>query len=340
MSHPLVSPALLRTLAFLGVTEALLYRLARPPAAGEGASSGVAASLHEGAGFAFTLAFLLSIAVLLNLAFRAARRPAWPGGLNTFLGICFVGLAAMGVSALAADAGPVLAIGFTSLSLVALMAIAMHAFAVLTPAWPRAFAVAYAAAALCSAASVVPAFLERLAWAPARRPELLVQAPRAGEVLLAAAGVLSFLAWAEARPGGAARIQAAVALVPAGMAGLGLAAASLMTAPETGLLGARPEAWRVLLLSSGLFLAVLTATLNLMSPRTRGVGYGLLFLTLAGFPLRIAHQDALMVIGAALLLAPPDGPPILLTAAPGGTREAEQAGPSGGPEAPGAVLPS
>ena len=39
-------------------------------------------------------------------------------------------------------------------------------------------------------------------------------------------------------------------------------------------------------------------------PENKARGYGLLLLILAGFPLRITHQDMLMVLGAALVFAP------------------------------------
>lgn len=71
------------------------------------------------------------------------------------------------------------------------------------------------------------------------------------------------------------------------------------------MLGDDPSLLRVILLCGALFLGILTASANLIDPQNKARGYGLLLLVLAGFPMRITHQDMLMVLGAALVFAPP-----------------------------------
>ncbi|HET9480340.1 MAG TPA: hypothetical protein VFP98_01160, partial [Candidatus Polarisedimenticolia bacterium] len=65
-----------------------------------------------------------------------------------------------------------------------------------------------------------------------------------------------------------------------------------------------PGLARVALLASTIFLGSLSAMLNLADASARMRGQGLLLLLAAGFPLGIAQQNLLAVLGAVLVFSP------------------------------------
>ncbi|MGH9870138.1 MAG: hypothetical protein ACREAA_18500 [Candidatus Polarisedimenticolia bacterium] len=292
-----MSPVVLRGLLFAGCIEALFYRLAPlPDAVRAGWEQRLLISLHRGGALMFFAAYLLVVVSLVSLSSRTWRQGRWPGWLNTFLSLGFLGLAALGVAAVGGARSEAFVLIFTALSLVIVLAICMHGFTTGWSASARAFTVAYGAAALCSSA--------HLAWQTAGtstawlRSPLFEQALPAGQTLLAAAAVCAFLAFHDAGAPGAWSGAG-----PAALAAAAVAASTLFGSGHLALDGDAHPA-RVTLMAGTVFLAGLTGASCLRDPLRRQTGMGLLLLVLAGFPLRIAHQQMLMVVGAALLMAP------------------------------------
>jgi len=310
--------ALLRGLIFLGAIEAVFYRLLpEPRTAFPGDLTGhLHASLYRAGGVSFLLAFLLATVTLAAVAWRTLRHRPWPTGLNGFIAVCLLCMAVMGLSAAVWDKGPGFAILFTLLALIAVLFVAMDGFAAGRGAWERAFMVTYCGAAACSAFSVALRFAGRFALAAGsgrggRFPSLrqLIDASgyalSAGGVLVAGACIAAFMAYANpgARGGPVRRrflLSTAVSAVVAAL----FAAGCILGPGSLSPLGARPAGGEVLLVSWCLFLSILTAVSTTLDPQRRGVGYGLLILVIAGFPLRIAYQDILMVLGVVMVFGP------------------------------------
>ncbi len=298
----------LRALIFVGLTEAIFFRLLPAP---DGGPASWLFELHESlsrAGrFTFLLAFFFAMIALITIGAGTLRHHTWPPGLNGFLSVCMVSLAALGLSAFFVGRGPIFAIGFTVLSFLAMLFMAMHAFSVSPSIWGRVFAVSYASVVLCSTVGSTIQFSE-FASTPdggvALVTGLIEPALSAGEICLAFAAVAAFMAWFDFERLERSRTSpwtvAVISAIPAAC----LAAGSLLAPEGFTFLGEDPHPLRVVLLSSALFLGTLTASANLIDPENKARGYGLLLLVLAGFPLRITHQDMLMVLGAALVFAP------------------------------------
>jgi hypothetical protein len=248
----------------------------------------------------FFAAYALVVLSLVNLSWRALREGRWPSGLNGFLSVCFLSLAMLGAAAVTGAGGPFLVLGFTMLSWMTLVSICMHAFSDPTASVPaKAFTVLYAAAALCSSVWLAVTFLADVISPAAAAWDTIEKAVPAGEALLVGAAICAFLAFHDTkRPG------AWSGAGPAALAAAAVAAASLVPDGRWAVLGAHPHPLRVALMSCAVFLAGLTGGSLLRDEERRAAGFGLLYLLLAGFPLRLAHQQMLMVTGAALLLAP------------------------------------
>lgn len=297
---PPVSTPLVRALLFAGVIEGLLYRLLPEPAAQPATwVERLHASLHRGGGFMFFVAYALVIACLVDLSWKTLRDHRWPAGLNGFLSICFLCLAMLGISVVMAPGGPLFAAGFTVLSLAVILALTMHAFTTAASLSSRALLVTWTGAVVCSAFVVMAEALARGGGVASAWLRAADAAHPAGEALLAAAAACAFLSLHDASAPGAW-----AGLVPAGLGAAALAAGSVLPSPRWALVeGLHPM--RLALLACALFLATLTGLSCLPDPKRRTAGVGVLVLLLAGFPLHIAHQQMLAVIGAALLLAPP-----------------------------------
>ncbi len=304
--------ALVRGLVFNGILEALFYRLLPvPPDGSAGAAASVHASLSRAGGVTFVLSFLLVLMGLAAVGAGALRRRLWPAGYNSALAAALLSLAALAVVAAMGGHGPVLAIVFTALTLLALMLIGMLGFSGADSPAGRTFAVLYTSSVLCSGFAAIAGFAEQIPMGAAARrtaraaADLSEPAVMAGTGLLLLAACAAFLAHtgrrAEAGGGSIRWRPAALAALPA----VCLAAGALLAPPELSPLGPEVGPLRVGLLSCALFLGVTTAVSTLVDARRRTVGYGLLLLVLAGYPLRIAYQDLLVVLGAALALAPP-----------------------------------
>ena len=320
MTEPQGSPllrAFLRTLAFLGPIEAIFFRLLPPP---EGPSLTALAraheSLHRAGELAFWLSLALAIVLLITLARTALTSRIWPPGLNGFLAVCLMSQAALGIGAAIGETpGPAFAAAFTLIAVMAAMAIATHAYAA-AAGFMRAFLVTYVSSVLCSGITTVASFGHRLGIFS--MPVAVAGASyTAGLILLALSGVLAFLAFTEPMHlFDLGKKAAFFAVVTAASASLGFAAACLLGDASIAPLGTRPSVPLVLQLSFAIFAGGLSIAANLLSPERRFVGYGLLLMLLAGFPQRIALQDMLMVLGAALLLAPRRAPATMQTASP------------------------
>jgi hypothetical protein len=319
VTAPAVSPlllAFLRALVFVGLSEAIFYRLL--PAPVETAFPSMMDRLHtsvdRAGSLTFILAFLLVIGALLNIAHRSLRFRLWPAGLNGFLVVCLVCLAGLGLAAMLSAPGPVFALAFALLAMITFFFIAMQAFAGETSLRASAFTVFYAAALLCSAfvtfgdfATWLPrgtrsSFVGSLLSAAASRSETALIA---GTVLICLSSIFAFLAYADlegarARSGALTWLAVAVSI----MAAAGFAAGSTLAPARLALLGRDPGTLQVVSLTFALFAGTLTALLNLLNPQTRLLGYGLLLLVLAGFPVVIAHQHLLVVLGSVLVFAP------------------------------------
>ena len=298
--------AFLRALAFVGPIEAVFFRLIPPP-------SGIARTTleraHEAANRAGFLTFLLSsalaIVLLIALSRIAMTSRIWPGGLNGFLAVCMTIQAALGIGAWIGPEGPgpAFAIAFTLISLMAVTAMGAHAHATMG-GFARMFLVLYVSSVLCSAVTTVASFGHRLGVQS--MPEWIVAASyTAGFTLLCLSAVIAFVAFADTQHLHLMRETSAIfAIVVAAAASLGFAALCLLAGGDIALLGPHPSVPLVLLASFAIFAGTLSIALNLLNPERRLIGYGLLLLMLAGFPQRLALQDMLVVLGAALLLAP------------------------------------
>jgi len=311
VSPPVSSPlllAILRALVFVGLTEAIFYRLLPAPSrlAFQSALDRMHDSVDRAGSLTFILAYLLVTLGLLVVAHRSLRVRLWPAGLNGFLVVCLVCLSGLALAALVSAPGPLFALAFSSLTLVAFFFAAMHSFTMEKSRRARAFTVAYSAALLCSMAGTFAGLGPALPGGLRDRFNAWAEASLgAGSVLLSAAACFAYMAFADFgrsrhRVGG----MRWMALGIAAAAALGLAAGSTLAPPRLALLGWNPAPWEVILLSFTVFVSTLTALLSLLEPVTRLTGYGLLLLVLAGYPLMIAHQHLLAVLGSMLIFAP------------------------------------
>ncbi len=310
--------ALLRGLLLLGAIEAVFYRLLPEPQTvfPRGLLGHMHASLYRAGGVAFLLAFLLATVTLAAVAGRAIRRRPWPPGLNGFIAVCLLCMAVMGLSAAFWDKGPGFAILFTLLALMAVVFIAMDGFTSGRGPWERTLMVIYCAAAACSAVSVALRFAGRFTLAAGsggtgRLPgigrilDASGYAMSAGGVLIAGACIAAFMAYAD--PGGrgeGARRRFVLSLAASGTAAALFAAACVLGPRSLSPLGPGAARVEVLVVSWCLFVSILTALSTTLDPHRRGLGYGLLLLVIAGYPLRIAYQDILMVLGAVMVFGP------------------------------------
>lgn len=297
--------ALLRALVFVGVTEAIFLRLlpASSVAPSDGLLGHLRVSLEDAGSFTFFLAFLFVTMALINASYRTLRHRLWPGGLNGTLAVGMLCLAALGISAMVMEHGPAFAIGFTLLALVTALLIAMHAYSTSAGTWPRLFAVCYGGTLVSSAVGTVARLSGGIAALDVSR-ELASRATSAGEILLAASGVASFMAFFDFERRGELGGATGLAFLMGALAATGFAVGCLIAPGRVALLGPDVAVWRVLMLSTALFLTTMTATASLLDPSRRLQGYGLLLLLLAGFPLRIAYQHMMVVLGSVLLFAP------------------------------------
>src|SRR5262245_2200926 len=129
MTRPIGSPllmAFLRVLAFVGITEALFYRMLPEPS---GHEQGLVAYLHVSLSSAgdttFLLAFFILTVALTVIASRLLRAPAWSPGINTFVSLGTLCLATLGVSAFAIGGGATFAVGFSLLALAIVLVVSM-----------------------------------------------------------------------------------------------------------------------------------------------------------------------------------------------------------------------
>jgi len=313
-SRGLLSPilaALLRGIIFLGITEAVFYRLLASP--GHGTTPSWLAGLHRSvfvAGeVAFQLNFLFILLALVGVSYRTLRIRPWPAGLNGFLAVSWLSLSALGIAAAALASGPAFGISFVALSLIVLLFLAMHRYAVSESASVRSFTIAYSAAMLCSGLTETLEFATWPVGPSASLSRLQGQILSAGQILLWLASIAAFLAFfeMEARRPGARRARWA-GITIAGVVSLAFAGGCLLALSRLAILEGETSPLGVFLLSTSLFLAAATAGSNLLQATTRRTGFGLLLIILAGYPLRIAHQNLLMVLGAAVLLAPRPAP--------------------------------
>lgn len=309
-----VLAAFLRALVFVGFTEAVFYRLLPDPVSPLSPSIGntIHASLNRAGSLTFFLAFFFVTLALGNVAYRALRHPLWPAGLNGFLSLCLLCLVMLGFSAVVTERGPLFAAAFTGLSLLTLLFIAMHAFvAAGCSASMRILAVCYGAAAICSAGATLSGTLG-LSGSILRvglpgilsGPAFATGALRAGQTLLAVAAAAAFFAFAPwVASGGRGGARRWPALTLGAVAAVGFAGGCLLAPARVALLGGKASPLVVITLSWVLFLGVVSAASNMTDPERRLRAYGILLVLLAGFPLRIAHQQLMAVLGAVLLFS-------------------------------------
>jgi len=300
--------AFLRALTFVGLTESIFLRLVPAPnAAWSGTLAGrIHDNLHAAGRFTFMLAFFLVTITLVNVSSRMLRQRIWPDGANGFLAFCLVCLAALGVVAFAFGLGPTVAAGYTVMALVAALTLAMHEFARSGSAWVKAFVVSYCGALVCSAVAALARAAGDFPIIGGGDALLSEAAVTGGQVLFAGAGVMSFLAYFDfgASRGGTTGL-AGLPLILGTVTGGGFAIACLLAPDRLALLGPHPSPVRVMFLASSLLLASMTVSSCLLRPDRRLVGYGLLMMLLAGFPLRVAYQHMMMALGMILAMAPP-----------------------------------
>jgi len=308
---------LLRGLTFLAVIEAFSHRLLPYPnvTALPGWLAPVQVSFSQAGSLAFHLAFLLATAALVHVASRVVRDRVWSPGVNGFLATCLFCLATLGLAAAALEPGPLHAVSFTLLSLLTLLVVGMQAYGAPRSMWRGTFAVTYSAAIVCSAAATIVRFMEN---GPETAPLLDDGAARAaGEILLLVASAAGFIAFVEiGTQGRRGRTRVLASLLLAGGVATGFASLCLIAPPGLSPLAPEAGAVSIWLLSCALFMAGLTALMNLFEPWRRMLGYGLLLLLLAGFPLRLAYHQLIMVLGAILVLAAPTAEPEQAVEAP------------------------
>jgi hypothetical protein len=314
MAHPGTETplrlALLRVTAFAAAVEAICFRLL--PRAGprdlQGGFSWVGelrGNLAQSGATAFVIALALCLALLMGQATRAlGRRPGGPW-INGLLAGCIMALITTSLSAAMLPVGPAFVAGFSLLSVLIVLLVVGQSYPGLETGWQRGCAVALASLMVCSCLSQLALVSSRAASArlAAVAGGFESAAASAGFLLAAAAGVLSFMAWSDLesahRPDRPWRLSLEGALSGAGS--LAFAAVCLFP-PRSASMGALPQSWpAVAAASASLFLAGVTALGNMMTPGRAHVGYGLLFMILAGFPLRTALQNLLMVLGCLCL---------------------------------------
>lgn len=312
--------ALLRTLLFAAILEALFYRLLTIPA-GPPRPQWVT-GLHESTGRAgllmFFLAFLVLLPTLIAIAYATLRHPAWPGPLNGFVSVGLLTMSALAVSASFGPRGPAFALGFTVLGLALVLAMLAGFFERCGDGRIRAFAVFLGGSIFCLSVAETAGLVASMGLFP-RMPVLTGAALSGGWWLLFAAGALAFLAFSPDSRGdeGLGRILATYGLPAATAFGLVFGVffepsllSRLAPALGTGEGGLLPDIAKTGSAAAALFLVAVTVIRGAGHPRTRPVALGLLFLVLSGFPRLVAYQHLLSVLGVALVTAsaPPARP--------------------------------
>src|SRR5262245_2708507 len=239
----------------------------------------------------FMLTYAMVVACLAHVSWRGLRERRWPPALNGMLSVCFLCLSMLGISALLGRGGSVFAAGFTVLALLVLLAMAMHRFA--GPGVSAAecgFAIAYAAAALCSASYLMSELVAASLPDASGLVRALHGALPAGQILIAAAGGLAFLAFHEMPERRLARF---LILVTSALAAAGMAAGMLLLPHPWAFLDGPVGAGRAAVLSASVFLSLLTVQSCLVDPGRWTLGAGLALMLMAGYPMRIAEQQML-----------------------------------------------
>ncbi len=306
--------ALLRVAAFAALVEAVCIRLLPRPLgpahAGRSEWLGfIDENTAQSGSTAFVVSLVLCLSLLMGQTTRAlGRRPgdAWRSGL---VAGGLMALITISLSAALIPVGPAFVAGFTLLALVIVILVIGQRYAGLATGWQRCFAVLCAGAASCSALSQLAQVGAVSGSVGMAIPAEAIRHSASGAALLlaAAAGACSYLAWMEAvhetTRFGWRSLEGAVS-------GAGsLAFAAICIFPVRGsAISALPEAWPAVAAASAcLFLAGLTALSNIFAPGRARVGYGLLFMILAGIPLRTVLQNLMLVLGCLLLFeAAPD----------------------------------
>jgi hypothetical protein len=347
-------PAVLRTLLFTAVIEAIFHRVLTIPARSE--AWPWLARAHVTTGRAGQLMAFVSLALVLaaslGVAYAALRAPAWPGALNPLVALGLVGLVGMVVLASLGSPGPAFAAGFAILALAVGWGMLAGMYDGREDLPGRAFAVALAGAMTCGTAGTLSDLWADMTGSAAARA-LAEPWESAGRWLLCGAGALAFPAFSgPLRPFARFTDRAAAYGVSAASAftlAVGVAAhppildrlAGAAGPPQASAVGRVAAAGAA---CAALFLATFTACRGLAEERGRARGFGILFLVLAGYPHASAYQHLLALTGLALLTAgvappprpavpraygPPEPPPAPAAGAPRGEAPpAEEAAPA------------
>ncbi len=312
--------ALLRTLLFAAILEALFYRLLTIPA--ESARpwlEGVHASTARAGMLMFFVAFLLLLPTLITVAYAALRLPAWPPPLNGFISIGLLTISALGVSASVGPRAPSFALGFTVLGLLLSLAMLAGFFERQESPAARWFAVALGGSLTSISVAEAAGLASTLDLIP-RSPVLISAALSSAWWLLFAAGGLAYFAFAPLTvngAGGRAGRLATLGLSTVSSFGLILGAffhpailQRVAPALGTGAGGMLADVFKVSAAAAALFLVSLTALRGLALPHLRAASLGLIFLLLAGYPRVVVYQHLLSLLGVVLITG----------SAPGATR--------------------
>ncbi|MBI3448341.1 MAG: hypothetical protein HY049_05425 [Acidobacteria bacterium] len=331
---PLVR-ALLRTLLFTTVLEAIFYRLLTlPPGLSSAWSGDVQGSTSRAGLLMFMIGFALLVPALIAIAYAALRAPAWPHGMNPLVSIGLLAAAALGVSAAFGPRGPVFALGFALLTAFLSLLMLASLYETRADLAGRLFAVLLGAHVITAALSGAAELANQMAPFRAPFPPLAMAA--AARWLLILAGLAAFPAFAPAMESVERPLERA--------AGFGFSAASAFTlilgavvhpaslsrvgaALGVGPALSLPVVLRTAAAATALFLTVLTACRCFARPDTRLTAYGLAFILLSGHPHRVAYEHLLAVCGLALLSATAAPKPLMLpsTMPPGETTAAPNA---------------
>ncbi|HZE87890.1 MAG TPA: hypothetical protein VE404_00010 [Verrucomicrobiae bacterium] len=316
---PLVR-ALLRTLLFTTILEAIFYRLLTlPPGLSSAWTGDVQTSTSRAGLLMFLIGFALLVPAILSIAYAALRAPAWPHAMNPIVSIGLLAAAALGISAAFGPRGPLFALGFALLSAFVSLLMLASLYETRADLAGRLFAILLGAHVVASALAGAAELANQLA--PFRAPFPPIAMAAAARWLFILAGLAAFPAFA---PG------AAISGRPLERAAsFGFSAASAFTlilgavvrpaslsriaaAPGVGPALSLPVVLRTTAAAAALFLTVLTACRCFARPETRLTAYGLAFVLLSGHPHRVAYEHLLAVCGLALLSATAAPKPLML----------------------------